>query len=217
MSRMTALIGILLVCILAVGVLPASAAPLATPVAQQKPHYCLLSPRLYPGRQAIITDDLPNTIRREPSSFSAAIGGIPAGGIFNVIAGPICGPEGWFFWQIEYNGVVGWTAEGNTVTYWAEPLVSDGPFGHPDNFCPLTPRLSVGIPALLSDDEPNTLRSEPSSFSAAVGQIPGGGVFNVIGGPICGPEGWYFWQVEYNGVVGWTAEGNTVTYWLAPN
>ncbi len=179
----------------------------------EQPIYCPLTPRLAPGRQAIIADSAPNTLRSEPSSSAPALGQIPVDGIFTVIDGPICGPEGWFFWQVEYNNLTGWTAEGNTVAYWTAPLVSDGPFGHPDNYCPLTPRLAIGLPGILSDDEPNTLRSGPSSSSMAIGQIPVGGVFTVIGGPVCGPEGWYFWQVEYNGVVGWTAEGNTVTYW----
>jgi hypothetical protein len=49
-----------------------------------------------------------------------------------------------------------------------------------------------------------------------IGEIPGGASFTIVGGPQCGAEGWLWWQVNYNGTIGWTAEGDTTTYWLEP-
>ena len=62
----------------------------------------------------------------------------------------------------------------------------------------------------------NNLRDQPSADSQKVGEIPGGGVFIVLDGPQCDPEGIAWWQVDYDGLVGWTAEGLRGTYWLQP-
>jgi hypothetical protein len=48
-----------------------------------------------------------------------------------------------------------------------------------------------------------------------IGQIPGGTVFVVVSGPQC-VSGYAWWQVNYNGVTGWTAEGQGNDYWLEP-
>ena len=45
--------------------------------------------------------------------------------------------------------------------------------------------------------------------------MPGGAVFDILDGPVCsGPHYWY--QVEYNGLVGWVTEGMGSEYWLEP-
>jgi uncharacterized protein YraI len=46
---------------------------------------------------------------------------IPSGGTFTVLAGPTCA-NGMNWWQVNYNGTVGWTAEGDASGYWLEPL-----------------------------------------------------------------------------------------------
>lgn len=76
-------------------------------------------------------------------------------------------------------------------------------------------RLVVGQRGIVSDDLANNLREQPTSSSARLGEIPSGGEFNVLAGPMCAQElAW--WQVDYNGVIGWTAEGQGDEYWLAP-
>jgi hypothetical protein len=37
------------------------------------------------------------------------------------LAGPVCG-ENLAWWQVDYNGLVGWTAEGQGNEYWLESL-----------------------------------------------------------------------------------------------
>ena len=76
-------------------------------------------------------------------------------------------------------------------------------------------RLVVGARGTVSDDLPNNVRQEPNSASQRLGQIPSGGEFDVLAGPICG-ENLAWWQVDYNGLVGWTAEGQGDEYWLEP-
>lgn len=76
-------------------------------------------------------------------------------------------------------------------------------------------RLVVGERGRVSDDLPNNLRQEPASASQKLGQIPSGGEFEVLAGPVCA-GGLAWWQVDYNGIVGWTAEGQDQEYWLEP-
>jgi hypothetical protein len=78
-------------------------------------------------------------------------------------------------------------------------------------------RLVVGQQGRVTPGDPNRMRSNPSTNSEIVGQIPGEGVFNVINGPVCDTaDGIVWWQVEYDGGVGWTAEGQGGEYWTEP-
>jgi hypothetical protein len=150
----------------------------------------------------------PNSLRSLPgrSSTSVVIGEIPGGGVFNIISGPQCA-DGYYWWQVNYNGVIGWTAEGQDSTYWIEPMTT--------NNCSLTPRLSIGSQGRVITTTPSTLLNQPGSGSSFIGQIPSAGVFTVLAGPQC-TENSYWWQVNYNGVIGWTVEGQNMTYWIEP-
>lgn len=82
----------------------------------------------------------------------------------------------------------------------------------------LPPRLQVGTEACVSDSTPNNLRVAPGSLDI-IGQIPPGGIFRVLDGPVCTRSTvTVWWYVEYRGMRGWTAEGSkaTYTYWLSP-
>ncbi|MCC6616522.1 MAG: hypothetical protein IT320_23815 [Anaerolineae bacterium] len=79
----------------------------------------------------------------------------------------------------------------------------------------LPTRLRVGDLAQVLPGEPNNLRSVPSLAGRVLGIIPGGAQFQVDGGPECG-DGFTWWLVNYNGVIGWTAEGNATDYWVEP-
>ncbi|MBZ0282747.1 MAG: SH3 domain-containing protein [Anaerolineae bacterium] len=59
------------------------------------------------------------------------------------------------------------------------------------------------------------IRSTASTGSAELGRIPPGDEFIVLDGPVCG-EGYAWWQLDYNGIVRWTAEGLPGDYWLEP-
>ena len=74
-------------------------------------------------------------------------------------------------------------------------------------------RLSTGMRARVTPGPPNTLRDGPAGNR--VGTIPGGGEFDILGGPSCS-SGYLWWQVSYAGQVGWTAEGVPGEYWLEP-
>ncbi|HLU11093.1 MAG TPA: SH3 domain-containing protein [Oceanobacillus sp.] len=85
--------------------------------------------------------------------------------------------------------------------------------------CPnlLASRLAPYSPGRVTPGAPNRLRAEPSTSSAILGEIPGGELFYVLSGPTCDDaNGIVWWQVDYNGLVGWTAEGQGNTYFVEP-
>lgn len=103
-------------------------------------------------------------------------------------------------------------------TFWrVAPAGADAQVIAPATNCPgvMPSRLAVGQQAFVSDSEPNNMRSEPNTAAARIGQIPSGAFFTVLAGPVCA-EGYAWWQVDYNGIVGWTVEATATEYWLEP-
>ncbi len=78
------------------------------------------------------------------------------------------------------------------------------------------PRLTVGAAArVVVGQGANNLRDAASTGGSLLGTIPEGAMVDVLGGPECA-NGYTWWQVVYNGMTGWTAEGEGLDYWLEP-
>lgn len=84
--------------------------------------------------------------------------------------------------------------------------------------CPgfMPSRLLVNQNARVTPGQPNNIRAEPRRQSSKLGEIPGNAVFYVFEGPVCDTEGRAWWRVDYNGIVGWTAEGEGNKYFTEP-
>ncbi|RMF81161.1 MAG: hypothetical protein D6737_05840 [Chloroflexi bacterium] len=167
-----------------------------------------------PGQvDATATD--PNNLYLFGDPPRISIGSIPPGGQFATVGGPVCvGRQLW--WQVDVGGLVGWTTQGGEN---AQRLFPVGQAPPPLVVtCPgfMQSRLVVNRQAqVIPNTSPNNVRSEPTTNSASIGQIPPGQPFTVLAGPQCG-EGLAWWQVNFNGLVGWTAEGSGNVYWLEP-
>lgn len=128
---------------------------------------------------------------------------------------PVVGRNARSTWyQINVNGIVGWV-NGSYVTVinGANLPVTDGTVTLPTatpNTCisAPAPRLIVGRLGRVTPGLPNNVRSAAGSANSLLGQIPPGGTFTVLAGPQC-VGGSYWWQVNYNGLVGWTPEGGS--------
>lgn len=179
-----------------------------------EPLWCaVVQPRLYPGMVGRVTPGLPNALRTLPErgSFSAVVAEIPGGATFSVISGPQCS-EGMNWWQVNYSGLIGWTPENSSSgEYWLEPWSDPLPVcsGVP------MPHMLIGLTGYVTLGPSNNLRAQPSMSATVLGQMPGGSTFSVLAGPTCA-NGLNWWQVSYNGAVGWTAEGRNAEYWIEP-
>ncbi len=83
---------------------------------------CALPTRLVPGVEGRVLPDSANRLRNAPSVNSPMLMNIPVGDRFQILDGPQCASGHWW-WQVDYNGTVGWTAEGEDTTYWIEPML----------------------------------------------------------------------------------------------
>jgi WD40 repeat protein len=82
----------------------------------------------------------------------------------------------------------------------------------------LPPRLSIGIQAqVVVGGFPNNIRDLPGTSGKYLGEIPPGQNFTVLDGPRCSLiDKLVWWQVNYNNIIGWTAEGKDGEYWVTP-
>ncbi len=108
---------------------PEAISQLDTPVCPPPEDSAYLPARLEIGAQGRVTESgLPNNIRSQPGTSGTFLGEIPPGGVFTVRDGPQCSQlDKLVWWQVEYKGVIGWTASGMAGTYWLEPLDSSSP------------------------------------------------------------------------------------------
>ncbi len=86
----------------------------------------------------------------------------------------------------------------------------------PEGITYMPTRITRDIQARVTPGLPNTLRGEPDRQAATTGEIPGGAIFTITDGPICDDEGFLWWLINYDGTVGWTAEGSNGEYFLEP-
>lgn len=117
--------------------------------AQDTPHSysCPGAPasRLVNGARGRILPGTPNRLRRETSTESGILADIPAGKTFTILDGPTCA-ENMAWWQVEYRGQTGWTAEGQGDAYWIEPsLLPDLEPITADNVNRLGPIAMLGV------------------------------------------------------------------------
>lgn len=73
----------------------------------------------------------------------------------------------------------------------------------------LPPRLNIGAEARVPvGNSPNRIREVPSLNGRQVGVINPNTTARIVGGPSCDFNGGIiWWQITYNGISGWTAEG----------
>lgn len=86
--------------------------------------------------------------------------------------------------------------------------------------CPGSPpsRLALGMTARVTPNNvANRLRAEPITTAEQIGRIEPGASFVIAAGPVCDEANQLlWWQVNYEGTVGWTAEGMGQDYFIEP-
>ncbi len=162
-----------------------------------------------------VTPGLPNNIRNDPSLNADFILSLYSGDLVSISDGPVCA-DGFRWWFIQgEGGFGGWTVEGSLD---GDPWLIPLPQSPMVNICPLPPRLGRGVTGIVLPGDPNALRDGPdANGTTVIGSIPGGATFTTTGTSLCGTDGRRWYPVDYNGTLGWTAEGEGETYWIAPS
>lgn len=87
-----------------------------------------------------------------------------------------------------------------------QPVLCDGS---------LPPRFSLGDAGRVLPGPANNLRARPTAESERLDRMPANAEFAVLGGPFCdGNYAW--WNVFYDGRVGWTVESDRERYFIEP-
>lgn len=161
--------------------------------------------------------DLDNWSYEQVSFPSTALGCPQAGSVYADVVTP-----GYIF-TLVYGGATydyRITLDQRLIT-----LCNSTPAAEPTPACPppndpgyLPPRLVIGTQARVSEGGlPNLVRDQPGASGRLLGQIEPGSAFNVLDGPRCSLlDKIVWWQVNFNGLIGWTAEGLDGEYWLEP-
>lgn len=123
---------------------------------------------------------------------------------------------------IEVAGSDGFADDSAAQLIWGVPAWT---FGGGGEVAEAPPTICEGTqPSRLQRDQiarvaaatiPNNVRENPTISGALVGQIPGGQSFAVLAGPVCA-DGYAWFQINFNGLVGWTVEGSPTQYFLEP-
>ena len=106
----------------------APAVPTVPPAAPELPvvpeETCAAMPPLplTEGMQARATPGAPSNLRAAPALIGLRIGSVPAGQVFTVLDGPVCSADGLYWWQIAYDTLTGWIAQGQGGVYFVELL-----------------------------------------------------------------------------------------------
>lgn len=195
--------------------------PTLTPAATATPASCtgLLPSRLTTGQLGIVSDEDPRpvNVRAEPGLEAVRLGQFPVNTQFRVVEGPVC-QDGypWFMVQRLSDGLTGWIAESGQDAYFVEPLVT----ALGEGTCPgvLASRLHIGATAIVDtpDGLPLRLHSDPGSNAPVTASIANRVRVTLLDGLIC-LEGHSWWKVRAaTGHIGWTAEADADSYFLAP-
>lgn len=159
-------------------------------------------------------------IRRQPTIDATVIGELVTGERLQVITRTDDADTERFWWQLASGGyVASWVT--TEIGEDCEILAANGMTTADDDAITvtcegaLTPRLQPGDTGRVVSGLPNNMRSDPSLQARLIGQIWHGRTFEVLDGPLC-VDGLAWYEVQYANTVGWTAEGNSVRYWLRP-
>jgi len=166
-------------------------------------------------------------VRPQPSSEGVATGQLDYGKAAIILDGPRCA-EGLVWWQVQAleGDLTGWAAEGNTKEQWLVPIpykpAASLPLPGAWKACPGATfplsRLQVDLYAYVNTDrpQPNLLREKPNIESGIFDKLQPGSAMRILDGPRCQNDK-VWWRVEsFQGTSGWTAEGDTSSYWLVP-
>lgn len=82
--------------------------------------------RLEPLTNARVTPGAPNNVRGEPDLQAEIVGQVPGDAVFNLLSDSVCA-DGYLWWEVAYQGTVGWMAEGYGDTYYVEPYTEPAP------------------------------------------------------------------------------------------
>lgn len=125
-------------------------------------------------------------------------------------------------YRVSQDGLIVILCQNATPATLIAPFIPGAPYSNP--LCPapeagkqpyMRNRVIPGIMARVDASTPHRLREAPSLNAAVKTEMPGFSSFKILGGPACADE-IVWWQIDYSGQTGWTAEGLGGEYYIEP-
>ena len=181
-----------------------------------------------------------NNLRQRPSTSAPVLDTMSSHRRFEIVGGPRCS-GGLRWWQVRFEGIVGWTADGQGSERWLERLPAEtqaliDASANTSTIVPPVAMTATPSPTRNSDcwdaptrpylvnggyAVPNTNISDTkivysdTDLTSAIATLSRNTVLSIVSEPVCsGGRRWY--QVEFNQVQsGWITDGDAdVRYYL---
>lgn len=169
------------------------------------------------GDSAFVSDNRSHDIRISPDTTlnNNIITSASSGDILLIIDGPSCDVNGFIFWKVQTTfKKEGWIEEWDGTSFAISLLTTR-------QLCPgaLPSRLAVGMKAKVMEEPPlaNAVATKPHTEALWNTKIPPGGEMIILDGPNCSQDyNWWYVRSLSDGKEGWTREGNSTEYFIAP-
>ncbi len=173
------------------------------------------------GAAQVYTGDEGLKLRSGAGTNFQILENLPPGTVVLLLEGPVVSAgDNW--WRVRApSGNEGWVVEAANGIQALIPSAGEPPsVASPPTAvvtCPgsLPAQLIPGQQGYVSSETANNVRQAPGTSNPKVGQIQPGTSFTVLDGPTCA-DGYTWFKIDANGLIGWTAESGDGDYWIAP-
>jgi len=147
------------------------------------------TPKFKVGDHVTTTTTPPSGVNIRSTPAGTVIGQQPIGANGTVVSGPVVGPDGITYWQVSFaTGPSGWVRE--------PYLVLSTP-----------PKFTIGEHVVTTTTPPFGVNIRSTPAGTVIGQQPIGANGTVVSGPVVGPDGIPYWQVNFSTAPsGWVRE-----------
>lgn len=162
------------------------------------------------GQQARIVAEQGLNVRKDAGASGERAGRYPPEALVSVLEGPV-DLDGYRWWRVGNNELVGWVAEGDDTFTWLSPDLGGTQT--------VARGIQVGDRVLVTVGDTGKLkvRDNPSTDAAEVQQVDNQTELTVAEGPV-DANSFRWWRVTNadGSLNGWAAEGDGDNTWLTP-
>lgn len=178
-------------------------------------------PRLAVGGHAVVTISEGETLRlrEDPGLDGAATGSLDPRQEVDILAGPVCA-DNYYWWHIQTStGLTGWVAEGQPAFYFLTQTRAPVPTADTGDTTCENVLPPVGAPGdhvtVTHAGEPLEARALPAQEAGINSTWWAGSTFTLLEGPSCG-NGIWWWRVTLpdDRTTAWVPQGDSTQYYL---
>ena len=154
-------------------------------------------------------------VRDAAGTTGKAVGRLGPDAIVTIKGGP-AQADGYIWWQVDDGkGMIGWVAAGTKDDPWIVSERGSGPAAQGGKLVNRPIRVGDRVQVTTEEGKLLTIRDGAGQDAPPVARALPGQQFIVRGGPVRDGD-YLWWQLEWEQIKGWAAEGETSDRWLTP-